>query len=135
MSLFDSGVRLFSAVLVAAASSAPAVAHHSHSMFDDSSEVTISGVVSAIRYTNPHVYLLVGVSNSDGSVTDWAVEMSNIGRMMGLGVSVDTFAVGKEVVVAMNPLRSGAPGGNYTHIVSIDGVENSGEGQSWQPAD
>jgi len=118
-----------------AAIAVPAAAHHSHSMFDDSREVTIKGTVSAIRYSNPHVYLLVGVTDASGTVENWAIEMSNIGRMMGLGITVDTFNMGQEVVIAMNPLRNGAPGGNYTHIVSIDGVRNDGEGQSWQPAD
>lgn len=120
---------------VVAVCSVPAAAHHSHAMFDDSREVTVEGVVSAIRYANPHVYLLVGVTDSSGAIENWSIEMSNIGRMMGLGVTVDTFVKGQEVVIAMNPLRSGEPGGNYTHIVSIDGVQNAAEGQSWQPAE
>jgi hypothetical protein len=39
--------------------SAPGVAHHSASMFDQSKTVTLTGTVVEVRWTNPHVTLLV----------------------------------------------------------------------------
>lgn len=46
---------------LAALSAVPARAHHSHSMFDTSREVTIVGTVTNFSYRNPHVFLHVHV--------------------------------------------------------------------------
>jgi hypothetical protein len=49
-------------VLVAATlASAPARAHHSAAMFDDSRVVELKGVVKELQWTNPHVWLQVTV--------------------------------------------------------------------------
>ena len=49
-------------------------AHHSAVMFDDQKEVTVEGTVKEFQYTNPHSWLLVDVTNKDGSVTTWGFE-------------------------------------------------------------
>ena len=107
------------------------LAHHSHAMFDDAREVTITGTVAAIRFSNPHVYLLVEVAEDNGEVSQWAIEMSTVRNMINRGVSANTFHVEDEVVIRVNPLRSGQAGGNYTHIVSINGVSNTTSDNSW----
>ena len=56
-------------------------AHHSHAMFDMTREVSITGTVTAYAYRNPHVFLYVDVKADDGTVQNWAVEMSNISNM------------------------------------------------------
>ena len=58
------------AVLVAA----PSFAHHSTVMFDEDKEVTVTGVVKEFQFTNPHSWLLVDVTNDDGTVTTWGFE-------------------------------------------------------------
>ena len=52
----------------------PAWAHHSGTMFDPDREVTFEGVVNEFQYTNPHSWLLVDVTNEDGTVTTWGFE-------------------------------------------------------------
>ena len=49
-------------------------AHHSAVMFDDQKEVTVEGTVKEFQYTNPHSWLLVDVTNKDGSVTTWGFD-------------------------------------------------------------
>ncbi len=108
-------------------------AHHSHAMFDDSREVTVVGTVAGVSYANPHVYLSVETTGSSGQAERWSVEMSHIGNMMNRGVHANTINVGDAITISMNPLRSGQRGGNYTRIVSINGVQNIAEGSSWAP--
>jgi DNA/RNA endonuclease YhcR with UshA esterase domain len=96
-------------------------AHHSHSMFDMSREVTITGTVTAFSYRNPHVFLHVDVKDPKGQVTAWAVEMSNIGNMQSRGIHLSTFKVGDVVTVKINPLKDGRFGGNYTSVTAADG--------------
>jgi uncharacterized protein DUF6152 len=99
----------------------PAAAHHSHSMFDMSREVTITGTVTSYDYRNPHVFLHLDVKGENGAVMSWAVEMSNIGNMQTRGIYRSTFKVGDVVTVKLNPLKDGRAGGNYTSITAADG--------------
>jgi hypothetical protein len=96
-------------------------AHHSHSMFDMTREVTIAGTVTVFSYRNPHVFLHVDVKNEKGEVVSWAVEMSNISNMQSRGVFGSTFKVGDVVSVKVNPLKDGRFGGNYTSVTAADG--------------
>ena len=97
------------------------LAHHSHSMFDHSEEVSISGTVTKFSFRNPHVFLFIDVKNQNGEVLNYWIEMSNIPNMIRRGVGYKTFAPGDEVIVNMWRLKDGRPGGNYTTIVAADG--------------
>lgn len=99
----------------------PARAHHSHSMFDTSQEITVTGTVTNYSYRNPHVFLYLDVKDEKGEVVPWAVEMSNITNMQRRGIQRSTFKVGDVVTVKLNPLKDGRPGGNYTSVIAADG--------------
>ena len=97
------------------------LAHHSHSMFDHSEEVSITGTVTKFSFRNPHVFLFIDVKNENGGVLNYWIEMSNIPNMIRRGVGYKTFEPGDEVTVNMWRLKDGRPGGNYTTIVAADG--------------
>jgi len=101
--------------------SMPARAHHSHSMFDMSREVTITGAVTSFSYRNPHVFLHLDVKDEKGAVVSWAVEMSNISNMQSRGIYQSAFKVGDVVTVKINPLKDGRLGGNYTSVTAANG--------------
>ena len=44
----------FFGVLAGLALATPSFAHHSAVMFDDTKEITVTGVVKEFQYTNPH---------------------------------------------------------------------------------
>ena len=55
-----------------------ATAHHSTTMFDHSKTMTIKGTVVELRWTNPHVSLLVNGTSKDGEEpTLWLLEMTS----------------------------------------------------------
>ena len=99
----------------------PARAHHSHSMFDTSQEITVTGTVTNYSYRNPHVFLYLDVKDEKAEVVPWAVEMSNITNMIKVGFSATTFKAGDKVTVTLHPLHDGRPGGNYIVATSADG--------------
>jgi len=103
------------------AATALVAAHHSHSMFDMTKEVSLTGTVTSFSYRNPHVFLHVDVKNEKGEVVSWAVEMSNISNMQSRGIYLSTFKAGDTVTVKINPLKNGRLGGNYTSIMAADG--------------
>ena len=107
---------------LALGSAGSAGAHHSHAMFDMTTEVSITGAVTNYSYRNPHVFLYLDVSEDNGEVVSWSVEMSNIGNTQRRGIYRSTFQVGDVVTVTLNPLTNGRPGGNYTSVTAADGT-------------
>ncbi len=102
---------------------APAWAHHSHSMFDETQEMSITGAIKKYVFANPHVYLFVLVKNPDGTDTTWQIEMSYLQNMMRHGINATTFREGDTVTIKFNPLRDGAPGGSFTEGIDTNGRE------------
>jgi uncharacterized protein (DUF2342 family) len=85
----------------------PSAAHHSTTMFDHTKTVTLTGVVVELRWTNPHVTLLVKGTAKDGDQpSDWLLEMTSPGNLVRAGGwSRSAVKPGDKVVVEMAPLR------------------------------
>ena len=129
---------LAAAVVATLAAISPALAHHSHAMFDVSKVTEITGVVTAVRYANPHVYLQMQATHRDGKPLEpnqtWAIEMSTTQNQTTRGLGKDAIPVGATISVKVNPLFSGGLSGNYTNVVMINGVKNTASDNTWKPA-
>jgi hypothetical protein len=99
-----------------------AEAHHGVSQFDEK-EVTLKGVVKEFQYTNPHSWLIVDVTNKDGSVTTWGFEAEGPGVLMRNGIRKSDLIAGTKLTVTAHPLKNGQPAGSWTKAVRADGVE------------
>ena len=115
------------ALAVAAALSPPASAHHSFAMFDQTKQVTLTGVVREFQWTNPHSWLQVKVTNpTTGEVEDWSVEMISTSILGRMGWKKNSLKPGDQVVVVINPVRNGAHGGNMISVAGPDGRKIGG---------
>jgi hypothetical protein len=97
-------------------------AHHGASMFEPQKEITVDGVVKEFQYTNPHAWLLVDVTNKDGSVTTWGFECEGPGVLMRNGIHKGDLAPGTKVTVTGHPLKNGDPAASWVKAVRADGV-------------
>ena len=52
----------------------PAAAHHSQAIYDTDQIVTIEGIVTDYRWTNPHTYLYVETQSDSGETVVRAIE-------------------------------------------------------------
>lgn len=98
-------------------------AHHAASMFEPEKEVTVSGVVKEFQYTNPHSWLLVDVTNKDGSVTTWGFEAEGPGVLMRNGIHKADFTAGTKLTITGHPMKNGQPAAAWIKAVRGDGVE------------
>jgi hypothetical protein len=112
--------------LALAFSATPAPAHHSFAMFDQTKQVTIKGVVREFQWTNPHSWLQVKVTNGKGEVEDWAIEMLSPSVLSRMGWKRNSIKPGDEVTVVINPVRSGAHGGNMLSVADKSGRQIGG---------
>jgi hypothetical protein len=86
---------------------APALAHHSQAMFDNSQEILVEGTVERFDWVNPHMYLIVRTTGPDGQPA--LVEGEGLGITQALvdGLSREALAPGTPVVMRANPNRGG----------------------------
>jgi len=115
---FQSHIRL--TLLASALIGAPALAHHSFAMFDNSRSITIHGKVSAYQFTNPHSYLDIDVDRAVGEgakAAHYTLEMTSPNMLVRGGWSSRTVHAGDEVTAVVAPLRDGRPGGLLLELV------------------
>ena len=108
------------AILLAAAS---AEAHHSSVMFEATKEVTFEGVVKEFQFTNPHSWLVVDVTNKDGSVATWGFEGEGPSTLLRNGIRPADFKPGTKLPITGRPMKDGRPGALWVKAVRADGVE------------
>ena len=90
---------------------APAAAHHSFAMFDNTRSVTLHGKVNYYQWTNPHAYLQIQAEDGSGGTKAYTLEMTSPNMLHRGGWSSRTVKPGDEVTAVMSPLRDGQPGG------------------------
>ena len=110
-------------VVVSAVTAVPVMAHHSGAMFDDKKEVTVTGVVKEFQYTNPHSWLLVDVTNADGSVTTWGFEAEGPSTLTRAGIRKSDFAPGTKLTITGHPLKDGRPAAAWMNATREDGKQ------------
>lgn len=102
--------------------SAAATAHHSFAIFDKTKLETVKGVIGRVEWTNPHVYLVVGVPDTGASSKNYTFECASINILTRAGWKISTVKVGYHVSVNFNPLRDGKPGGLLVSVTLPDGT-------------
>ena len=107
-------------LIAAVAAGGSAVAHHSFAMFDRAKEVSVTGVVKAFQWTNPHSWLQVTVEDG-GKTVEWSFEGGSPGILSRNGWKRTVVKPGDTVTVLFNPLKDGSPGGSFLEVKAPDG--------------
>jgi hypothetical protein len=100
-------------------------AHHSPAVFDQSAEVVLTGTVSEFRWMNPHSWIDLDVAGDAELAGRWSVEMTAPTYLVRAGWRRSTLSPGDEVVVVVNPLRTGEQIGKFVRVTLADGTELS----------
>jgi hypothetical protein len=80
-----------SAVVLLAAMATPALGHHSFAAeYDDSKPVKVTGVVTKVEWTNPHIFIYADVTDDKGNVASWAFEMGGPNALIRQGWKRDS---------------------------------------------
>jgi Family of unknown function (DUF6152) len=99
-----------------------AAAHHSFAVFNMQTEVSITGVVKEVQWTNPHIFIWVDVTGENGEVVTWGLEGMSPNFLARRGWTRTTLEPGDEVTVSLRPLVNGDPGGMFMSTTTPDGV-------------
>lgn len=102
-------------IVLAAAMAAPANAHHSFAMYDQTRTETLTGKLTRFIPGANHAQLIFElvdengetILGDDGKPVVWGVETGPAARIARQGVTVEAFPVGTVLTVSLNPLRNG----------------------------
>ena len=101
---------------------APALAHHSAiAEYDLAKPVKVSGTVTRVEWTNPHIWFYVDVKNPDGTVTNWGFSGGAPGVLQRRGISRTAMKIGDQVVVQGFRAKDGSSNGSGDSVTFPDG--------------
>lgn len=110
------------AATVAGALAVPASAHHSAAQFDFGNQVLIEGEVVSARFANPHMRLILEVTDDERGTREIEYEGHSRNNMYREGFRPEMFAAGDAITIQIAPMRSGADGGYVTALITPDGT-------------
>jgi hypothetical protein len=90
----------------------PIHAHHSFAAeFDDQKPLKLTGTLTKVEWTNPHIWYYVDVKNADGTTTTWALSGGAPGQLMRRGIRKEALVVGSVVNVEGFRAKDGSNNG------------------------
>ena len=92
--------------------------HHSFAAeFDGDQRVELTGIVTKVEWTNPHVWFYINVTDPDtGEVTNWGAEMGPPHGLQRSGWRRDTLKIGDSVSLEGALARNGSKRVNARNV-------------------
>jgi hypothetical protein len=134
LSPMKSRIMIAVAILILLAFALPAFAHHSFAAeFDAAQRITLTGVVTKVEWTNPHVWFWINVKDEKtGLLTNWGLEMGSPNALQhDGGWTFNTMKVGMIVTVTASRAKDGSNKAN-TSAVIVDGKRLGGASSQGQ---
>ena len=104
-------------VLVAA----PASSHHSAAVaYDVTREISVQGVITEVKWENPHSWIYVDGKDSSGKVVKWSFEGATPNLLYRRGITPAVLKPGVVVTIKAHPHRT-QNAGELTEVVAADG--------------
>jgi hypothetical protein len=100
----------------------PLLAHHSFAAeYDSTKPAKLTGTVTKMEWTNPHVRFYVDVKDDSGSVTNWEFELGSPNGLLRQGWTRNSLKPGDKVSVEGYLAKDGAHLANARTVVLADG--------------
>src|SRR5580658_3017640 len=96
-------------------------AHHAlEAQFDMKQTITLTGAVTKMDWSNPHVRLYLEVKGESKTVT-WELYLASPNQQMMNGWKIDTYRRGDHVSVDAYPARDGSSVGFAKKVAAVSG--------------
>lgn len=95
-----------------------ATAHHSAACCDFTQSVPIEGVIKSINMVNPHIKLVLIVTEANGNSKEIFYEGHSRNNVYRRGWRPDMVHAGDKVTINIAPIKTGEDGG-YIHSITL----------------
>ena len=100
----------------------PVLAHHSFSAeYDGTKPLNMTGVLTKVQWTNPHIWFFIDVTDKDGKVSNWGFSAAPPGVLMRRGITRDVLKLGETIHVEGFRARDGSNNGSGGTVTFADG--------------
>jgi Family of unknown function (DUF6152) len=101
---------------------APLLAHHSFAAeYDSSKKVELKGVVTKFEWMNPHAHFYLDVTDKDGKVANWNLELASPNMLVRNGWRRTSLKEGDQVVVVASPAKDATNTASVETVTLPDG--------------
>jgi hypothetical protein len=113
---------VLASISIAFAGTQNARAHHSFpAQYDESKPVTLTGKITRVEWTNPHIFIYIDVTDEDTSEAEsWALELGGPNALLRLGWKRDSLQPGDIITVEGSLARDGSNLANAGTIVMTE---------------
>jgi Family of unknown function (DUF6152) len=102
-------IRALLFVAAIAVGAGPALGHHSlNQQFDLMQSIMLTGTVTKVDWSNPHVRLYLDTGSAPRDVMHWELEMSSPNQLILNGIRFDNLRRGDRITVTAHPARDGS---------------------------
>ena len=102
---------------------APALSHHAAAVaYHVDREITVRGVVTEVKWENPHTWVYVDAKDDSGKVVKWSFEGAVPNQLIRRGVTPSVLKPGVELTIKAHPSRDASRNaGEMTEVLTVDG--------------
>ena len=99
-----------------------ALAHHAYvAEFDLSKPVKMTGVVTRVEWTNPHIWIYLDVKDETGKVNNWGFSASPPGMLQRRGITRNSIRIGDTLTISGHRAKDGSNNASGNIVILADG--------------
>lgn len=99
----------------------PAWSHHSAAVaYDMDKDITVQGIVTEVKWENPHSWVFLDVKDATGKIVKWRFEGGTPNVLFRRGITAAVLKPGVTLTIKGHPHRT-ENAGQLTEVVTADG--------------
>jgi hypothetical protein len=112
-------------------------AHHAYTAeFDTTKPVKLTGVITRLEWSNPHIWIYLDVKDDKGTVTNWGFSASPPGMLLRRGITKNSLKPGDVLTISGHRAKDGSNNASGNVVTFADGRETLiGQDQAVNPTE
>jgi len=113
------------------------LAHHAYTAeFDTTKPVKLTGVVTKLEWSNPHIWIYLDVKDDKGNATNWGFSASPPGMLLRRGIAKNSLKIGDVLTITGHRAKDGSNNASGNVVTMADGRETLiGQDQAVNPTE
>jgi len=116
---------------------AAVLAHHAYTAeFDTTKPVKLTGVLTRLEWSNPHIWIYLDVKDDQGQVTNWGFSASPPGMLTRRGITKNSLKTGEVFTISGHRAKDGSNNASGNIVKFADGRDaRIGQDQALNPTE